>query len=136
MLNQQFEAEIFGKTYSDEIVAARQRLVAAMQLFFTGVGARSLSADLIEQIGISLDRGDHTAVARVMRNNVVMFQAAGLTTLTWDLIDADGCVADAVGSYWPYMTQDRRWHRLQHAGEELSHYYAVLDSSLPEAAPH
>lgn len=126
------QAQAFNCANHHNIEKAKQKLAAAVRLFFMTAGKGVLPATTEKVILANLDRGALSAVGLQLRHNQTVFIAAQVSMLVWDLVDSESAIGDATGDSAPYMTMDRREHRLIHSGQHLDDFHVMLPAILTQ----
>lgn len=112
-----FVAEHRGK------VELTRKAVGAAAAKFVEVVSAALPAEVVQRATTLAKEGDVArCVAHIRPFSVAMAQIVG-STAVWDMVDAANFFDDAVGSSWPYFTQEKR-HQSLHWAE--GHAVAVM----------
>lgn len=114
-LNQVYEAEQFLDAHIKQIREVQNAVVEAGSRFLKKT-IDLLPQEVLARARMALDAGSVDIFVRIIRPH-----AAGLVNLPavafWDMVDAANFFGDAIGTLWPYMTQERRADSLRLAGE-------------------
>jgi hypothetical protein len=90
-----------------------------------------LPSDVLNRLGTELAQKDLGRFASMLRPTSTYFSAAGISSAFWDVYDAIGCVLDAVGVHWLYMTMEGRQWRINHCREHLANGLQTLAAVAP-----
>jgi len=88
-----------------------------------------LNADLMSVLADAKTAMSESELAKlfsILRWNAAMFtRLQGMSPIYWEWIDAYGSYSDACGTYWPYMTLERRSTLMEWAEEGITKVKAV-----------
>ncbi|WP_047229957.1 hypothetical protein [Pseudomonas brassicacearum] len=113
------EARMFV-TRNDQWVKLVERLLKrATGVLVEKVCRKAMTESELQVVKHAVERGDLYKVFSLVRPGAEQMRRIDSMNIYWDWIDAFGGYSDAVGSCWPYMSQERRAYALVHA-EELA----------------
>lgn len=102
------QAATFERESGPKIDLARQAILAAGGRILQSSLANVLDESERDALKMALDAGDVTSAFQLLRPLAARFVIANCSGVYWQWIDATNCFSDAVGSWWPYMTMERR----------------------------
>jgi hypothetical protein len=107
-------------TRNDQWVKLVERLLKrAAGVLFEKVCRKAMAEGELLVVKHAVERNELDNVFRLVRPAADQMRRVDSTNIYWDWIDAFGSYSDAVGSCWPYMSQERRAYALIRA-EELA----------------
>lgn len=109
MIDQRTESLMFQVEHQDEILRTRGVVLEAARQFLDCPVLSSLLPDNVRKAVEQAVEGESPErIAPLIRNLASEYVEAGLSEAFWALVDASNFLQDAMGSGWPYMTQQRR----------------------------
>lgn len=115
--NQVLEAEIFAQENADSIARVATLLQVATEALLEKVCRQAVSEVEFESLKAAAARGDLREVLRTIRPQASRMRAADPKDEYWEWIYGCGSYFDALGTRWPYLTQDDRSRGLVWAEE-------------------
>ncbi|WP_016971289.1 hypothetical protein [Pseudomonas tolaasii] len=107
-------------TRNDQWVKLVERLLKrAAGVLVEKVCRKAMTEGELLVVKHAVERNELDNVFRLVRPAADQMRRVDSTNIYWDWIDAFGSYSDAVGSFWPYMSQERRAYALIRA-EELA----------------
>lgn len=102
------QAATFERENGPKIDLARQAILAAGGRILQSSLANVLDESERDALKVALDASDVSSAFQLLRPMAARFVVANCSEVYWQWIDAVSCFSDAVGSWWPYMTMERR----------------------------
>lgn len=103
-------------TQNDQVVKLVERLLKrAAGILVEEVCRKAMTEGELDVVNQAVERGELYKVFSLVRPAAAQMRRVDSTNIYWDWIDAFGSYSDAVGSCWPYMSQERRAYALLHA---------------------
>jgi len=124
--DQKAESLAFLAANAEIIEQVSTLLLCEAKGFMSVVGKRALLVDDFNRLDGIVDSGDIGEFAAALRRLPIAFSNVAGSNAYWHVIDAIGGYTDAIGTQWPYMTQDIRNERLVHAMEYADYIRASV----------
>lgn len=115
------ESQVFNTSKASEILSTKERIVGCFRKFITENKSEIPAQQIEKLISLSVDDEFHFYYGTI-RSNSQWFVDFKSRQRYWAIVDSISAFADAIGSYWPYMTQDSRLNRLDHANLHLDEF--------------
>lgn len=113
------EAKTFVTRNDQWVKLVEKLLKLATGVLVEKVCRKAMTESELQVVRHAAEKGDLYKVFSLVRPAADQMRRVDSTNIYWDWIDAFGGYSDAVGSCWPYMSQERRAYALVHA-EELA----------------
>ncbi len=106
--NQCVESTLFCQAHPGEIAAVESGLVQTAYKLLCNVLESVFPPEEVRKLKRALDDEESSRFFYILRSHAATFIELGVEQPCWNWIDAYGFYLDAVGTRWPYMTQERR----------------------------
>lgn len=91
-------------------------LVRAAGILVEQVCSKGLPAGELQSVKQAVEAKDLRQVFRIVRPAALPLRKVDSEGIYWDWVDAFGFYSDAIGSAWPFMTQEKRASALEQSG--------------------
>lgn len=124
LIDQKAESKQFIATNKDAIDIQFSRLKEMASNFLNNTAKAYYENALVDSLQSALSNGDLWVFAVQVRSNHLSTADEFDRNRFWFVIDAINAFFDAIGSYWPYVTQEVRAARLGHSKALLEAFQA------------